>query len=176
MPSHVRGNMHAGRQGGRHTRHRWLQGIRKLDLTSMIDVVFLLLIYFMVATEFKDSESVYRLDIPDRTATQDIDPFQVDDEPLRIRVESEGGERMVLAAGYTIQLVGPYEQPESVEELHVFLRERQIGSQARSAVFPPDHPIIILPRSGTAWQHVLEVFDAAVRARYTNVTLGAAGT
>jgi hypothetical protein len=37
-----------------------------LNLTAMIDVVFLLLVYFMVGTEFKLGEEVFRLDLPDR--------------------------------------------------------------------------------------------------------------
>ena len=37
-----------------------------LNLTSMIDVVFLLLVYFMVATEFKRAEVIERLDLPNR--------------------------------------------------------------------------------------------------------------
>ena len=61
-----------------------------LNLTSMIDVVFLLLIYFMVATDFKQAEEVYRLDLPERIEGMSIDPFQLDDEPLRIMVRSTG--------------------------------------------------------------------------------------
>ena len=37
-----------------------------LNLTSMIDVVFLLLIYFMVATEFKTAEESFPMDLPMR--------------------------------------------------------------------------------------------------------------
>ena len=35
-----------------------------LNLTSMIDVVFLLLIYFMVATEFRRAEASFPMDLP----------------------------------------------------------------------------------------------------------------
>ena len=37
-----------------------------VNLASMIDVVFLLLIYFMVATDFRPGEQVFRLDLPQR--------------------------------------------------------------------------------------------------------------
>ncbi|MFN9913481.1 MAG: ExbD/TolR family protein, partial [Pirellulaceae bacterium] len=35
-----------------------------INLTSMIDVVFLLLIFFMVGTRFRDSESNIAIDLP----------------------------------------------------------------------------------------------------------------
>jgi hypothetical protein len=37
-------------------------------------------------------------------------------------------------------------------------------------MFEADHPIIIEPTATTRWEHAMEAFNAAVRARYTNVT------
>ena len=62
-------------------------GSMGLNLTSMIDVVFLLLIYFMVATEFKTAEESFPMDLPARDAGQTI---MLDNEPLVIVVESAG--------------------------------------------------------------------------------------
>ena len=45
--------------------------------------------------------------------------------------------------------------------------------ETKGGLFLPEHPIIIEPTTTTKWQHVLEAFNAAARARYTNVTLGA---
>ncbi|MHC4614422.1 MAG: ExbD/TolR family protein, partial [Planctomycetota bacterium] len=45
-------------------RRRQRQARIGLNLTAMIDVVFLLLVYFMAATEFKLGEEIYRLDLP----------------------------------------------------------------------------------------------------------------
>ncbi|MCA9296984.1 MAG: biopolymer transporter ExbD, partial [Phycisphaerales bacterium] len=62
-----------------------------LNLTSMIDVVFLLLVYFMVATEFKVGEEVFRLDLPRQQSASALDdPFDLDEEPLRIHVRTLG--------------------------------------------------------------------------------------
>ena len=36
------------------------------DLTPMIDVVFQLLVYFLVSTNFARGEQVYRVDLPSR--------------------------------------------------------------------------------------------------------------
>ena len=57
-----------------------------LNLTSMIDVVFLLLVYFMVATEFKRAEVIERLDLPNRLGAGVADPFEVPDHPVIITV------------------------------------------------------------------------------------------
>jgi len=58
-----------------------------LNPVAMIDVVFLLLIYFMTATEFTLGEEIYRMDLPQRLpAAQVLDPFELDEDPLRIAV------------------------------------------------------------------------------------------
>jgi biopolymer transport protein ExbD len=138
-----------------------------LNLTAMIDVVFLLLIYFMVATEFKLGEEVYRLDLPARAGVaQQRDPFQLDEQPLRIAVASTGPGR----SAYRLSLDGPYPQPASFEALYEFLRKRQIGENAAGGLFALDHPIIIEPSRATRWDHAIEAFNAPARARYTNVT------
>lgn len=38
--------------------------VLKMDLTPLIDVVFLLLIFFIVASEFKKNESILNLNLP----------------------------------------------------------------------------------------------------------------
>jgi biopolymer transport protein ExbD len=143
-----------------------------LNLTSMIDVTFLLLVYFMVATEFKLGEEVYRLDLPERGgAAAPRDPFELDDEPLRIEVATTG----VGPADYRLRVDGPYPQPRSFLDLQEFLNARRISADLPGGLFTSEHPIVIEPTATTRWQHALEVFNAAVKAEYTNVTLGGAG-
>ena len=164
---------HAGDEVIEHTTSRQRHGRARpriaLNLTAMIDVTFLLLVYFMVATEFKLGEEVYRLDLPARQASAPSDPFDLDDEPLRVRVYSTGRG----PNAYRLQVEGPYRQPRTFDELHEFMRSRLIGRGAPGGLFAHDHPIIIQPSRSTRWQHVLNAFDAAARARYTNITLGA---
>ncbi len=136
-----------------------------LNLTAMIDVVFLLLIYFMAATEFKLGEEIYRLDLPRRSLQ--ADPFELPRDPLRIAVASTGS-----GAGYLIRVEGAAAQPASFQELFVFLARNQRSAAAVGGLFDPDHPIIIEPGAATRWEHAVETFNAAVRARYTNVKFG----
>lgn len=141
-----------------------------LNLTSMIDVTFLLLVYFMVATQFRLGEEVYRLDLPDRQPSQSTaDPFELDDEPLKVRVATTG----IRPGDYRVRLEGPYPQPRTFGELEEYLVQQRIGDASPGGLFAADHPVVVLPSAETSWQHALEAFNAAVRADYSNVTLGA---
>lgn len=138
-----------------------------LNPVAMIDVVFLLLIYFMTVTDFKLGEEIYRLDLPQRQpAAQVLDPFELDEEPLRITVRSS----QIGDDGYSIELSGPYPPPATFEDLFHFLDERRISVHAPGGLFAPDHPIIVEPMRTTRWEHAMEAFNAAARARYTNLT------
>ncbi len=138
------------------------RGRLSLNLTAMIDVVFLLLIYFMVATEFKTGEEVYRLDLPENLqSNQQRDPFELDEQPLRISVASVG----LGVNDYRIRLEGPYRQPQTFAELTEFLRP----DSDTGKLFQEDHPIIIEPTSTTRWEHAMEAFNSAAMQRYTNI-------
>jgi biopolymer transport protein ExbD len=162
----------------RRTRQRHARGPAKISLamTSMIDVVFLLLIYFLVATDFRMGEELYRMDLPNRDdAGSGADPFTLDDQPLRILVNSTGlGPDM-----YQLRIDGPYPQPPDFESLHAFLQQKQVNPENASigsgAMFESDHPVVIQPTKATRWEHAMEAFNAAARARYTNVTFAKPG-
>ena len=130
-----------------------------LNLTAMIDVIFLLLIYFMCNTDFKRSEERYRFDLPPRG--QQADPFELPREPLIIGVTSAG-------AGYTIRLFD--ERLETFEDLYEFLNEKLITASTGRGLYEADYPIIIEPTRTTRWEHTMDAFNAAARARYTNIT------
>lgn len=137
-----------------------------LNLTSMIDVVFLLLVYFMVATDFKKAEEVYRLDLPERVEGISADPFELDDEPLRIIVRSSGSSDDTCR----ITLDGPWDPVADFETLYEFLSGRQLDGMG-GGLFSVDHPILILPDASVRWEFAIGAFNAAVRAGYVNVTL-----
>jgi len=144
-----------------------------LNLTAMIDVTFLLLIYFLVATEFKLGEEVYRLDLPERMPAQmDRDPFELDLEPLRIEVMTTG----LGSSAMTLRLDGPYPQPSSLTSLMQFLQERRISTETPHGMFEANHPVIVRPSSATTWEHTVDTFNAVVRAGYTNVTFARPST
>lgn len=142
-----------------------------LNMTSMIDIVFLLLIYFIVATDFSAAEEAYRMDIPAREGASKADPFTLDSEPLRITVNSTG----LAPDMYRLSLDGPYQQPATFDDLFAFLNSRQVRSDTTGGLFERDHPIVIQPTRTARWEHAMEAFNAAARARYTNVTFAKPG-
>ena len=135
----------------------------ELQIAPMIDVVFLLLMYFMVATDFSPAEEVFRLDLPDQIVGAN-DPLQLLDEPLRIRVVAAGAR----SDQARVSIDGPWDAAGSAEGLRVFLYEAVLP---RGTLFLPDHPIVIAPSEQVGWGHVVAVFNAAVAAGCTNVTL-----
>lgn len=143
----------------------------KINVTSLIDVTFLLLVYFMIATSFTSSEEAYRSDIPSREGSGSGDPFKIDDDPLRIEVDSTG-----LGPGmYRLHLDGPFQQPATFDDLYAFLTSRQVRADSAGGLFEPDHPIVIQPTRTTSWEHAMQAYNAAARARYSNVTFAKPG-
>ena len=61
----------------------------QLNLTPMIDVVFLLVIFFMAATQFADAERAIDLDLPDVPSAGTN--LAAPSEPVIVSVDSAGG-------------------------------------------------------------------------------------
>jgi biopolymer transport protein ExbD len=139
-------------------------GSMGLNLTSMIDVVFLLLIYFMVATEFKTAEESFPMDLPMRDHGQTL---TLDNEPLVIFVESSGENPNDVR----VRLDGPWDSIASLEDLLSFLRKNKAGTFGSSGLFAETHPIRIKPTSKTRWDHAVAAYNTAARADYVNITL-----
>jgi biopolymer transport protein ExbD len=135
-----------------------------LNLTSMIDVVFLLLVYFMVATEFKTAEESYPMDLPLRQGGQVV---LLDNEPLVILIETLGPGLQDIS----IRLEGPWEPVASLQGLSAFLRANQVSSISMGGLFASSHPIRIRPSENTRWEHAVSAYNVVVDANYTNITL-----
>lgn len=131
----------------------------------MIDVVFQLLIYFLVGTSFARGEQVFRIDLPARDRGEAADPFRLDEEPLRIELSA-------AAEAVIIRLPGPWPQPASFEALFEFLRDRQLNARQPDGLFAIDHPIVVAPDPAVRWEVAVEAFNSAVRAGYTRVSFG----
>ena len=135
-----------------------------LNLTAMIDVVFLLLIYFMAATEFRTAEESFPMDLPLREHGQTL---MLDREPLIVFVESVGqGQHDVR-----LRLEGPWDPIPSIDALSAFLRSNMADGFGSRGLFTQSHPILIKPTPQTRWDHTLATYNAAAKANYTNITL-----
>ncbi|MFA9477340.1 ExbD/TolR family protein [Phycisphaerales bacterium AB-hyl4] len=134
----------------------------QLNLAAMIDVVFQLLIYFVVTANFVVDEGVLTATLPTGTG-EAADSLEPPSETLDLRLGSTGD------VGVIIQL-GGIGRVDTFTELANELDSLQFDpARGRHAFFAPDDPVVIRPEGDVRWQHVVNAFNAAIKARYTNV-------
>ncbi|MBI1371079.1 MAG: hypothetical protein GC162_20815 [Planctomycetes bacterium] len=136
-------------------------GVTELNLTSMLDVCFQLLIFFILTASFAVGEGILPADLPagQGKASKDEPP----QGQLKIFLRSLGGDDV------SIQLEGSPTPPGNALELYAMLKSIQNGPDNPSAPYNPDDPVIIKPDGTVKWKHVVNTFNAAVRAKFTNV-------
>jgi len=145
--------------------HRARRRRLRLNFTSMIDVVFLLLIYFIVTASFQVDEGILTANLP-----------AVDPPPgpppkiLNILLVSGGADCQIAIEGLD-------RQPQNFRHLATMLEQLQDDpSRGRDGLYRPDNPVVIKPDGPVRWQHVVDAFNATVKARYSNVAFARAGS
>jgi len=144
--------------------------IGDLNLTSMIDVIFQLLIYFVVTASFMVNEGVLTAKLPQGSGSAAQDD-ELPPEKITIELVS-GGDPSQVSITWNSQ---PY---VSFGQLRMDLdRQRydpDIGQIDGS--YEADNPVVIQPQGEVRWQHVVGAFNAAVGAKYTNVSFAEGST
>ena len=125
----------------------------EIGLTPLIDVVFLLLIFFMVSTTFERSSEL-NIELPVASANAN-DPR---DTIIAVAIDSGGGVRV---GGVVL----PNPQTESVQ--------RALAAAAQGLDAPP---LVISADARTPHQSVVTVMDAARRAGLHKLTFAAQRT
>ena len=141
-----------------------------LSITPMIDVVFLLLVYFLLTTGFVSQERLLRTEAAParadaRDATDGREGLRLEQDPLVIRLVREGG-------GTRIALSAPLAQPLDAQGLEQVLRDAMLAPARPNGLFAPDHPIRIAPARDVPWDDVVASFHAVMRAGYSSVAFG----
>jgi biopolymer transport protein ExbD len=126
----------------------------------MIDVVFQLLIYFLLGTNFVMGEQAYHMDLPERLGESQVDPFELDEDPIVIEV------RPRPTGNPTVHIPGPWTSPTTIAELRRFLASKR---RDQGGLFERDHPIKIRPMPGATWGDAVEAFNAAYGAGYESI-------
>lgn len=132
-----------------------------LNLAPMVDVVFLLLIFFIATTTFKKAEGVLPAQLPKTGGT--ADQFDLPITPVRVRVTQTGD----LPTDVTLSVEGFANQPTTFNELATFLIELQTNPG-----FDDETPVIIQSADNVAWDHVVGCWNAAVRAGCKRISFG----
>lgn len=122
----------------------------EINLTSLIDVVFLLLIFFMVSTTF-DRQAVIRLDLPEAsTAERDVIP-----DVIEIVITSEG--QIFVDDGLVTEIRRTTVQAALAERLRL----------------SPDAPVVVRADADAAHRLVVMVLDAAAAEGVRRVGIAA---
>ena len=119
-----------------------------VNLTPMIDVVFLLLLFFMVSTSFI-RESSLKVDLPEATG----ETMQEEDKPIDIIINSEGQ--------FTINdiKVGDNDAEAITDTLKLVVGDNK------------DPHIIISADADTDYQNIVTAMDTAQALGYSRLTL-----
>ena len=129
-----------------------------LNLAPMIDVTFLLLIFFVVTTTFKRAEGVFTSQLP-KDAGAPVAALPISPIVVRIsQLDPEGEDYRISIDNFT-------RAPSTFLDLARFLVEVQ-GSPG----FDAETPVVIFPESEVRWDHVVNCWNAAVRAKCRNIT------
>ncbi|MEM1027344.1 MAG: biopolymer transporter ExbD [Planctomycetota bacterium] len=150
-------------------RGRRAASVGELNLTSMIDVIFQLLIFFVVTANFMIDEGVLSAKLPQGSGS----PIAADELPrdkIVIRLISDPSDDALVSIER-----GPAASPvryASFGELTADLdRLRYDPDGTRiDGIYEPDNPVLIEPGGRVRWQHVVNAFNAAITAKYTNVS------
>ena len=123
-----------------------------MEFTPMIDVVFLLLIFFMCTLKFKTLENKLATYLPaDRGIHINFEPLEPE-EKIRLKLSMSGGRCVCFVNGKATGTV-----PSSLKA--VYDRVRQI----RRAL--PESPVEIDPDPSVPHKHVVSVLDECIRAK-----------
>ncbi len=131
----------------------------QLNLTSMIDVIFLLLIYFVITASFTADEGVLTTKLPQGTGSASQADLKPPAIPLDIVLRSIEPSSVHITVNNRLTA-------DSFSQLYDLLVSLQKD-------YPPDNPLLIKPDGQVRWQHVVDAFNAAVRAKFSNVAFAA---
>ncbi len=126
-------------------------------LTPMIDVTFLLLLYFLLTSTFRENEGQIPGSLPARGAisARQITPLK----PIRISLIPRGpyNDKVI----YQVDNMTPLNSPD---ELYKVLVGR------KKAVRSNEVPVLIQVQPEVRWQYALEARNAVSRARFKNTS------
>jgi biopolymer transport protein ExbD len=134
-----------------------------LNMVPMIDVTFLLIIFFAVTTTFKRAEGLLTAKLPAGNAGGSAVAAPLPVHPVVIRLQQSGDG----PGDYRIVIEQFVNHPATFGELTEFLR----GIQGNPG-FSAETPVVIAAESEVNWDHVVNCWNAALRAGCRNIAFG----
>ena len=133
-------------------------------MTPMIDVVFQLLIFFLVGCQFKGAEGLIPADLPQEGGVSESSELPL--EPIKIYVRTSASRQKC-----DIQIEGIAKRPGSFKDLTGIL----VGL-VQSQKYDKTTPIIIRPRANASWGHVVRTFNAVIASEMKNISFASGKT
>ncbi|MDY7009595.1 MAG: biopolymer transporter ExbD [Planctomycetota bacterium] len=127
-------------------------------LTPMIDIVFQLLLFFLLACQFRADEGHIAANLPDISGPP---PRTISIEPIDITLRATGSENL----GVLITVQHTDAPLTTAEELHNYL----LQMKQRHGKKADEVPVTIKPLGNVRWMHVVNAFNQAIRADYKKV-------
>jgi biopolymer transport protein ExbD len=125
-------------------RRKRREGISSLDLTAMIDIVFQLLVFFMISTVFKQDKFALKLNLPSAFSSEGI---KAEDKKYRT-IELREDKIAVDGDVVTMAELGP-----------------------RLSSFNKDGAIFVRADEGIAYKKVVEVLDILQKLELRKISL-----
>jgi biopolymer transport protein ExbD len=129
----------------------------EMDMTPMVDVTFLLLIFFMVTAAFtmQKSMQIPKPEVSDVASTNSVDEEE-DNESVTIHIDADNMYRVITPDD-------EFECP-SVQEMHVRLREAMTAS-------PQPERLIVRANRECTHERVVTALDAGADAKIDDIQL-----
>lgn len=128
-----------------------------INIAPMIDVTFLLLIFFVVTTTFEKAEGLLAAKLP---KDQGRPAVALPISPVVVRLKQTGPNM----EDFVIRLDNFDGTPTDFEEL-----ARMLGEIQHKPGFDVETPVVIVPEGAVRWDQVVNAWNAAVRSKYNNV-------
>ncbi|MCK5114707.1 MAG: biopolymer transporter ExbD [Phycisphaerae bacterium] len=159
-----------------HRRYRSHRGRPRIQLllVPMIDIVFLLLTFFLLTASFRPAEAFLPAELPGGSVA---DAELMELEPLLIFLESLPDGRCLIQIGDEVEFevvdqsaaagqLGGEQLPVQIsfEQL-----PRQVDLVLKQQHRASDDPVKLVPQRQTNWDHVLKTYHALWRLNLTNI-------
>jgi biopolymer transport protein ExbD len=131
-----------------------------VNLAPMIDVTFLLLIFFLVTTTFERPEGVLASDLPRVGGTQAV-PLPISPIVVRVSLSGPGDD------DYLLRIDRFETRIDSIDALPDVLRQIQ-----QQPGFDTETPVVIIAANDVRWDHVVGCWNAALRAGCSRIAFG----
>jgi biopolymer transport protein ExbD len=145
-------------------------------LMPLIDVMFTLMMFFLVAAKIRQPEGLIPANLPKITAAAAqstvlesvrLSLYATGDDNTGLKIEQTGnGELVAEFTPDKDRKVNAQHQEVMVQALAQFLRRRYDPASSETP-----QPVTITPLGNVRWEHVVNVFNQAVKAKYKEIGL-----